>query len=65
MTRYPKRSPAVQLEQRQAFDVVGLRKQVDGLDLAELVASLDQQLGVAGQGGRVAGDVEQFRDLKT
>src|SRR5262249_16670743 len=48
-------------ERRHALDVVRLRKHVERLDLLELVATVDQNAQVAGQGTRVARDIDHAR----
>src|SRR5277367_3427640 len=45
------------LEQRDALDVVRLGKHVDGRDLAQYPAGVDEFGGVRGERGGVAGDI--------
>ena len=46
-------------ESSDRFDMIGLRKEIDGLNVEQAVAGRDQRLRITGERGRVAGDVDQ------
>ena len=45
-------------ERRHGLDVVGVREHVDGRYVRQLVAAVGEEAEVAGEGGGIAGDVD-------
>src|SRR5690242_8195877 len=55
------RSTNAALQRRDCFDVIGLRKEVDGGNLRESVTLCGKTFQIAGKSRRIAGDIDDIR----
>ena len=51
-------------QETDALNMIGLWEDIEGCDFLELVASLDETFGIAGQGGRIARNIGQSLGLQ-